>query len=77
MHANLHSLIEGAALHYSEGVTKKAQANGRLELPRPGSPASPLGRKLMRLRKEIESSGVRLLSSAGVRRKVLRRRGLA
>jgi hypothetical protein len=31
----------------------------------------------MRLRKEIESSGVRLLSSAEVRREVLRRRGLA
>ena len=77
MNANLHSLIESAAPRYNEVVTKKAQANGRLELPRPGSPASPLGRKLMRLRKEIESSGVRLLSSAEVRREVLRRRGLA
>ena len=77
MNANPYSLIEGAALRYNQGVTKKAQANGRLELPRPGSPPSPLGRKLMRLRKEIESSGVRLLSSAEVRREVLRRRGLA
>jgi len=77
MNANLHSLIERAARRYHKAVTKKARANGRLELPRPGSPAPPLVRKLMRLRKEIESSGVRLLSSAEVRREVLRRRGLA
>jgi hypothetical protein len=36
-----------------------------------------LGRKLMRLRKEIEASGVKLLTSTQVRREVLRRRGLA
>jgi len=38
---------------------------------------SPLGRKLVRLRKEIEGSGVKLLTSAEVRREVLRRRGLS
>jgi hypothetical protein len=35
-----------------------------------------LGRKLMRLRKKIEKSGERLLTSTEVRREVLRRRGL-
>jgi hypothetical protein len=54
----------------------KAEANGKLVLPAPGRPPSPLGRKLMRLRKKIEESGERLLTSAEVRREVLRRRGL-
>jgi len=58
-------------------VSKKARSNGKLELPPPGTPPSPLGRKLMRLRREIEASGVKLLTSAEVRREVLRRRGLA
>ena len=58
-------------------MKKKAKSNGRLNLPAPGAPVSPLGRKLMRLRKEIEASGVKLLTSAEVRREVLRRRGLA
>ena len=58
-------------------MKKRATSNGRLELPPPGAPVSPLGRKLMRLRKEIEASGVKLLTSTQVRREVLRRRGLA
>jgi hypothetical protein len=60
-----------------ELMKKRAKSNGKLELPPPGAPPSPLGRKLMRLRKEIEASGERLLTSAQVRREVLRRRGLA
>jgi hypothetical protein len=58
-------------------MKKVARSNGRLELPLPGTPPSPLGRKLMRLRKKIEASGVRLLTMAEVDREVLRRRGLA
>jgi len=57
-------------------VSSKAKSNGSLELPPPGAPVSPLGRKLMRLRKKIEASGVKLLTSSEVRREVLRRRGL-
>ena len=56
---------------------KAARPTGRLELPLPGSPPSPLGRKLTRLRKKIEASGVKLLTRAEVDREVLRRRGLA
>ena len=58
-------------------MKKAARSNGRLELPLPGTPPSPLGRKLMRLRKKIEASGVKLLTRAEVDREVLRRRGLA
>jgi hypothetical protein len=58
-------------------MKKAARSNGRLELPLPGSPPSPLGRKLMRLREKIEASGVKLLTRAEVGRKVRRRRGLA
>ena len=54
----------------------KTDGNRKLVLPAPGVPPSPLGRKLRRLRKEIEESGVRLLTPAEVRREVLRRRGL-
>ena len=57
-------------------MKKAARANGKLELPLPGTPPSPLGRKLMRLRKKIEASGVKLLTRAEVNREVLRRRGL-
>jgi len=59
-----------------KSMKKPARSNGRLELPLPGSPPSPLGRKLMRLRKKIEASGVKLLTKAEVDREVLRRRGL-
>jgi len=58
-------------------MKKAARSNERLELPLPGSSPSPLGRKLMRLRKKIEASGVKLLTRAEVDREVLRRRGLA
>ena len=62
----------------NESIMKdKARPNGKLVLPAPGAPSSPLGRKLMRLRKRIENSGERLMTSAEVRREVLRRRGLA
>ncbi len=57
--------------------TEKSNGTRKLVLPSPGTPPSPLGRKLMRLRKKIEESGVKLLTSAEVRREVLRRRGLA
>jgi hypothetical protein len=60
-----------------KAMKNAARSNGRLELPLPGSPPSPLGRKLMRLRKKIEASGVKLLTRAEVDREVLRRRGLA
>jgi hypothetical protein len=60
-----------------ETMKKAARSNGRLELPLLSSAPSPLGRKLMRLRKKIEASGVKLLTSAEVDREVLRRRGLA
>jgi hypothetical protein len=59
-----------------KAVKKAASPNGRLELPLPGSPPSPLGRKLMGLRKKIEDSGAKLLTRAEVDREVLRRRGL-
>lgn len=58
-------------------MNRRPKSNGKLELPPPGAPVSPLGRKLVRLRKEIEASGVKLLTSAEVRREVLRRRGLS
>jgi hypothetical protein len=60
-------------------MKKTAKNNGtrKLILPPPGTPPSALGRKLMRLRKKIEASGVKLLTSAEVDREVLRRRGLA
>jgi hypothetical protein len=58
-------------------MKKAARSNGRPELPLPGTPPSPLGRKLMRLRKRIEAGGVKLLTRAEVDREVLRRRGLA
>jgi hypothetical protein len=58
-------------------MNSKAKSNGKLVLPAPGTPPSPLGRKLLRLRKKIEKSGERLLTSSEVRREVLRRRGLA
>jgi hypothetical protein len=57
-------------------MNKRPKSNGKLELPPPGTSVSPLGRKLVRLRKEIEASGAKLLTSAEVRREVLRRRGL-
>ena len=58
---------------------KTAKYNGmrKLVLPPPGTPPSPLGRKLRQLRKKIEESGVKLLTSAEVDREVRRRRGLA
>jgi hypothetical protein len=59
---------------------KKTAKNDRIRkliLPPPGTPPSALGRKLRRLRKEIEESGVKLLTSAEVDREVRRRRGLA
>ena len=58
-----------------KSMKKAARSNGRLKVP--GSPPAPLGRKLMRLRKKIEASGVKLLTRAEVDREVLRRRGLA
>ena len=60
-------------------MKKTAKYNGarKLVLPPPGTPPSPLGRKLRRLRKKIEESGVKLLTSAEVDREVRRRRGLA
>ena len=60
-------------------TNKTAKYNGtrKLVLPAPGTPPSPLGRKLRRLRKKIEESGVKLLTSAEVDREVRRRRGLA
>jgi len=57
-------------------MKSKVESNGKLVLPAPGTPPSRLGRKLMRLRKKIEESGERLLTTAEVRREVLRRRGL-
>jgi hypothetical protein len=53
----------------------KTKVNGKLELPPAGTPPSPLGRELRRLRKKIEESGEPLLSSAQIRRELLRRRG--
>ena len=69
----------GVKMELMKNTKKTANNNGRrkLVLPPPGTPPSPLGRKLMRLRKKIEKSGVKLLTSAEVRREVLRRRGLA
>jgi len=60
-------------------MKKTGSTNGRrkLVLPPPGTPPSPLGRKLMRLRKKIEESGVKLLTSAEADRELRRRRGLA
>ena len=60
-------------------TNKTAKYNGtrKLVLPPSGTPPSPLGRKLRRLRKKIEESGVKLLTSAEVDREVRRRRGLA
>jgi hypothetical protein len=59
---------------------KKTAKNNRVRkliLPPPGTPVSPLGRKLMRLRKKIEASGEPLLTSAEVDRELRRRRGLS
>jgi len=49
-----------------KNTKKTAKYNGtrKLVLPPPGAPPSPLGRKLMRLRKKIEESGVKLLTAA-------------
>lgn len=60
-------------------MKRNAKNNGarKLILPSPGTPPSPLGRKLMRLRKKIEESGEKLLTSAEVDREVRRRRGLS
>ena len=60
-------------------TTKTANYNGtrKLVLPPPGAPPSALGRKLMRLRKKIEESGVKLLTAAEVDREMRRLRGLA
>jgi hypothetical protein len=58
-------------------LTAKNNGTRKLVLPPPGTPPSPLGRKLRRLRKKIEESGVKLLTSAEVDREVLRRRGLS
>jgi hypothetical protein len=61
-------------------LMKKTAKNNRtrkLLLPPPGSPPSPLGIKLRRLRRKIEESGERLMTSAEIRRELLRRRGLA
>jgi hypothetical protein len=49
--------------------------NSKLELPPAGTPPSPLGRKLRRIRKKIEESGEPLMTSAQIRREILRRRG--
>lgn len=64
-------------LCYSETVKKSRMTYRTAELPPPGTPISPLGRKLRRLRKKIEESGEKLLTRAEVRREVARRRGLA
>jgi len=58
-------------------MKKTAKSNGRrkLVLPPPGAPPSPLGRKLMRLRKKIEERGVKLLTAAEVDREMRRLRG--
>ena len=58
-------------------MKKTAKYNGtrKLVLPPPGTPPSPLGRKLMRLRKKIEESGVKLLTAAEVDREMRRLRG--
>lgn len=69
--------VRPAASGNMKTMKKAARSNGRLELPLPGSPPSPLGRKLMRLRRKIEASGVKLLTRAEVDREALRRRGLA
>jgi len=57
--------------------TAKNNGTRKLILPPPGTPVSPLGRKLMRLRKKIEASGEPLLTSAEVDRELRRRRGLS
>jgi hypothetical protein len=54
---------------------RKVKANPKLMLPPPGTPPSPLGRLLTRIRKKIEASGEPLLTSAQIRRELLRRRG--
>jgi hypothetical protein len=59
-------------------MKKTAKNNGtRKYIPPPGTGVSPLGRKLMRLRKKIEESGEPLLTSAEVDRELRRRRGLS
>jgi hypothetical protein len=60
-------------------MKKTAKNNGtrKVILPPPGTAVSPLGRKLMRLRKKIEASGEPLLTSAEVDRELRRRRGLS
>ena len=60
-------------------MKKTAKNNGTRKYipPPPGTGVSPLGRKLMRLRKKIEESGEPLLTSAEVDRELRRRRGLS
>jgi hypothetical protein len=57
-------------------MKKTSSTNGtrKLVLPPPGTPPSPLGRKLMRLRKKIEESGEPLLTRAEIRPEIRRRR---